>query len=145
MKLNKHNVKSQKITNKRFYVYALLFATFVITAILCFVTDDFDIGVLLIALSILFLIILLFTPQFFVFDSKQLSVHSLLCRKNIHYAEITSILESKLFESYDNVPKYEIMFLTRYKGKQVVKQIDLPRNKKNKKEIESRLKGKLIR
>ena len=86
----------------------------------------------------------MFTPRFFVFDSKKLHMQGIVFHKTIYYSEITSIIEYKLFESWDNWPKYEIMYSANYKGESLVKQVDLPRNKFIKKQIERRLKGKLI-
>lgn len=143
MKVNKHDNETQKIINKQFYLYVLMSLIFLITSVLCFLTDDWEMALFVGALSILFFVILLFTPRFFIFDSKKITVKYLVCKKVIHYSSITNIIESKLFES--NLPKYEIMYLMKYKGESVIRQLDLPRNKKTKKMLQSYLKSNIIK
>ena len=143
MKKYKNDKESVKIINKRFYLYVLLFAIFLIASLLC-LGDDWEIGLFVGVLAILLLVISLFTPTHFIFNSKSLDLHGIVFHKTIHYSAITGIIEFKPFEHWDNFPKYVIMYQTIYKGKSFVKDMDLPRSKSIKKQLHLRLKGKLI-
>lgn len=135
--------ESVKIINKRFYLYVLLFVIFLIVSLSCF-GDDREIGLFVGVLAILQFVIMLFTPMYFVFDSKKSYMHGLVFRKTIYYSAITSIVEFKPFETWDNFPKYVIMYRTNYNGKSLVKDVELPRNKSIRKQLHRRLKGSLI-
>ena len=86
MKVNKHDNETQKIINKQFYLYVLMSLIFLITSVLCFLTDDWEMALFVGALSILFFVILLFTPRFFVFDSKKLHMQGIVFHKTIYYS-----------------------------------------------------------
>ena len=141
--MNKKHIEN-KIYNKQFWLFPIVSAIFLFSAILCAFTDDTEIALFTAILSALIAIGIFVCPFCFIFDSKKITVKYLVCKKVIHYSSITNIIESKFFQSYDNLPKYEIMYLMKYKGESVIRQLNLPRNKKTKKMLQSYLKSKII-
>ncbi len=135
----------QKIYNKHFLIFPTVSAVLLFSAIICAFTDDVDIALFTAILSVLIAIGIFVYPVYFIFDSKKITIKCLVCKKIIHYSSITSIIESKIFQSYDNFPKYEIMYLLKYKGENVIRQINLPRNKKIKKMVDTYLRSKVIK
>ena len=136
---------AHKFYNKQFFIFPLLSAVLLFSSILCALTDDGDIALFAGVLSALIAVGIFVIPISFVFDSKKLTVHYWLWHKTIFYNDITSVVEFKFFESFMNLPKYEIMFAVNYKGQITIKDIELPKNKNIKKMIESHLRGKLVR
>lgn len=143
MKSKKHI--EDKIYNKQFWIFPIASAIFLFSAILCAFTDDKDIALFTAILSALIAIGIFVCPVCFTFDSRKITVKYLVCKKVIHYSSVTNIIESKFFQSYDNYPKYEIMYMMKYKGESVIRQVNLPRNKKIKKMVETYLKSKIIK
>ena len=142
--MNKKHIEN-KIYNKQFWLFPIVSAILLFSAILCAFTDDTEIALFTALLSALIAIGIFVCPFSFIFDSKKITVKYLVYKKVIHYSSITNIIESKLFQSYDNLPKYEIMYLMKYKGESVIRQLNLPRNKKIKKMLQSYLKSKIIK
>ena len=112
---------------------------------LCALTDDVDIALFTAILSMLIAIGIFVCPIYFLFDTKKITIKCLVYKKVIHYGSITSIIESKFFQSYDNFPKYEIMYLMKYRGESVIRQFNLPRNRAIKKMVDAYLKSKIIK
>ena len=142
--MNKKHIEN-KIYNKQFWLFPIVSAVLLFSAILCAFTEDRKIALFTAILSALIAIGIFVCPFCFIFDSKKITVKYLVCKKVIHYSSITNIIESRLFQSYDIFPKYEIMYLMKYKGESVIRQLDLPRNKKIKKMLQSYLKSKIIK
>lgn len=143
MKNTKHI--ENKIYYKQFWLFLVLSAVLLFSAILCAFTDDMEIALIMAILSALIAIGIFVCPFCFIFDSKKITVKYLVCKKVIHYSSVTSIIESKLFQSYENFPKYEMMYLMKYKGESVIRQVNLPRNKKIKKMVDTYLKSKIVK
>ena len=147
MKNTKHITKhiEDRIFNKQILLFPIVSVILLFSSILCVLTDDIGIALFTAILSVLMAIGIFVCPICFVFDSKKITVKYLICKKVIHYSSITNIIESKLFQSNDNLPKYEIMYLMKYRGESVIRQLDLPRNKKTKKVLQFYLKSKIIK
>ena len=144
MKKNK-KATNVKIYNKQFFIFPTVSVILLFSSLLCALTDDVDIALFTAILSMLIAIGIFICPIYFLFDSKKITIKCLVCKKIIHYSSITSIIESKLFQSYDNFPKYEIMYLMKYKGESVIRQFILPRNREIKKMVGAYLKSKIIK
>ena len=142
--MNKKHIEN-KIYNKEFWLFSIVSAILLFSAILCAFTDETEIALFAALLSALIAIGIFVCPFCFIFDSKKITVKYLVCKKVIHYSYITNIIERKLFHSNDNLPKYEIMYLMKYRGESVIRQLDLPRNKKTKKMLQYYLKSKIIK
>ena len=134
-----------KIYNKQFFIFPIVSAVLLFSAIICAFTDDIDIALFTAILSILIAIGIFVCPIYFLFDSKKITMKCLVYKKVIHYSSITSIIESKIFQSYDNFPKYEIMYLMKYRGESVIRQFNLPRNREIKKMVDAYLKSKIVK
>ena len=145
MKTKNPKYFAQKIYNKQFLIFPTVSVVLLFSAILCAFTNDDDIAVFTGVLSALIAIGIFVCPIYFIFDSKKITIKCLVCKKIIHYSSITNIIESKIFQSYDNFPKYEIMYLLKYKGENVIRQINLPRNKKIKEMVDTYLRSKVIK
>ena len=61
----------------------------------------------------------------------------------ILYSSIIKVICVGIFESFDNYPKYEIIYSLKYKDRSVVKSIDVPKSKKSKQIIEKYLYKKI--
>ena len=144
MKKNKKET-NVKIYNKHFFIFPTVSVILLFSSLLCALTDDVDIALFTAILSILIAIGIFVCPIYFLFDSKKITIKCLVYKKVIHYGSITSIIESKFFQSYDNFPKYEIMYLMKYKGESVIRQFNLPRNREIKKMVDAYLKSKIVK
>ena len=78
-------------------------------------------------------------PIRYIFDEKKLTVVFLTRKQVILYSQVLSVISCGLFESFDNLPKYEIIYMIKYKGRSVTKAIDIPKNKKTKRIFEKYL------
>ena len=134
-----------KIYNKHFFIFPTISVILLFSSLLFALTDDVDIALFTAILSILIAIGIFVCPIYFLFDSKKITIKCLVYKKVIHYGSITSIIESKIFQSYDNFPKYEIMYLMKYRGESVIRQFNLPRNREIKKMVDAYLKSKIIK
>ena len=134
-----------KIYNKQFFIFPTVSVILLFSSLLCAFTDDVDIALFTAILSVLIAIGIFVCPIYFLFDSKKITIKCLVYKKVIHYGSITSIIESKFFQSYDNFPKYEIMYLMKYRGESVIRQFNLPRNRKIKKMVDAYLKSKIVK
>ena len=134
-----------KIYNKQFFIFPTVSVILLFSSLLCAFTDDVDIALFTAILSVLIAIGIFVCPICFIFDAKKVTIKYLVCKKIIHYSSITSIIESKLFRSYENLPKYEMMYLMKYRGENVIRQVDLPRSRKIKKMVDAYLKSKIVK
>ena len=134
-----------KIYNKQFFIFPTVSVILLFSSLLCALTDDVDIALFTVILSMLIAIGIFVCPICFIFDAKKVTIKCLVCKKIIHYSSITSIIESKLFRSYENLPKYEMMYLMKYRGENVIRQVDLPRSRKIKKMVDAYLKSKIVK
>ena len=134
-----------KIYNKHFFIFPTISVILLFSSLLFALTDDVDIALFTAILSILIAIGIFVCPIYFLFDSKKITIKCLVYKKVIHYGSITSIIESKIYLSYDNFPKYEIMYLMKYRGESVIRQFNLPRNREIKKMVDAYLKSKIIK
>ena len=134
-----------KIYNKHFFIFPTISVILLFSSLLFALTDDVDIALFTAILSILIAIGIFVCPIYFLFDSKKITIKCLVYKKVIHYGSITSIIESKIYQSYDNFPKYEIMYLMKYRGESVIRQFNLPRNREIKKMVDAYLKSKIIK
>ena len=100
MKKNK-KATNVKIYNKQFFIFPTVSVILLFSSLLCALTDDVDIALFTAILSMLIAIGIFVCPIYFLFDSKKITIKCLVCKKIIHYSSITSIIESKLFQSYD--------------------------------------------
>ena len=142
----KHNKRIEKtvIFNRRILI---LIAIFILP--LCFFRSvDKEFAFVLFLLSFLALICIIFTPLYFVFTKKEITVIWIFqYKRTIPWASIKSIIELKWGEwgeVHRDLPKYELIYHLNYKGYIVSKQFDIPRNKKTKKVIERYAKYKIV-
>ena len=139
----KHNKRIEKtvIFNRRILI---LIAIFILP--LCFFRSvDKEFAFVLFLLSFLALICIFFTPLYFVFTKKEITVIWIFqYKRTIPWASIKSIIELKWGEVHRDLPKYEIIYHLNYKGYIVSKCLDIPRNKKTKTAIEKYAKYKIV-
>lgn len=132
-------MSKDKIGNKLFWVFLITGAVFLFAFILCALTNDPEVALLLGVLSVMAVIGVLVCPVYFIFDEKKLTAVFLTRKQVILYSQVLSVLSCGLFESFDNLPKYEIIYMIKYKGRSVTKSIDIPKNKKTKRIFEKYL------
>jgi len=136
-------MSKDKIGNKLFWVFLITGAVFLFAFILCALTNDPEVALLLGVLSVMAVIGVLVCPVYFIFDEKKLTAVFLTRKQVIPYSQVLSIMRLGLFESSDNLPKYEIIYVHKYKGRSVTKAIDIPKNKKSKRIVEEYLSNKI--
>ena len=139
----KHNKRIEKtvIFNRRILI---LIAIFILP--LCFFRSvDKEIAFVLFLLSFLALICIFFTPLYFVFTKKEITVIWIFqYKRTIPWASIKNIIELKWGEVHRDLPKYEIIYHLNYKGYIVSKDFDIPKNKRTKKMMEKYAKYKIV-
>ena len=139
----KHNKRIEKtvIFNRRILI---LIAIFILP--LCFFRSvDKEFAFVFFLLSFLALICIFFTPLYFVFTKREITVVWILqYKRTIPWASIKSIIGLKWGEVHRDLPKYEIIYHLNYKGYIVSKCFDIPRNKKTKTAIEKYAKHKIV-
>jgi hypothetical protein len=139
----KHNKRIEKtvIFNRRILI---LIAIFILP--LCFFRSvDKEFAFVLFLLSFFALICIFFTPLYFVFTKKEITVIWIFqYKRTIPWASIKSIIELKWGEVHRDLPKYEIIYHLNYKGYIVPKEFDIPKNKRTKKMMEKYAKYKIV-
>ncbi len=132
------------IFNRRILLFFLAFVLFFYFSIVFFSSEDRDLGIVFLVISLFVLLGIFLTPLYFVFNKKELKVIWLtLHTKTIPYREINAIIEKRWGETYKDLPKYEVIYLMPYKGRVISKQIDIPRNRKTKRVMERYLQSKI--
>ena len=133
-----------KIFNRRILLFFLAFLLFIYISIDFFSSGDRKLGITFLVISWFVLLVLILSPIYFVFTKKEIKVVWLILQtKVITYNEIKSIVEKRWGETYKDFPKYEVLYLTKYKGRSITKQLDIPRNKKTKTMMEKYVKHKI--
>ena len=139
----KHNKRIEKtvIFNRRILIFIAIF----ILPLCFFRSVDKEFAFVLFLLSFLALICIFFTPLYFVFTKKEITVIWIFQYKRaIPWASIKSIIELKWGEVHRDLPKYEIIYHLNYKGYIVSKDFDIPKNKRTKKMMEKYAKYKIV-
>lgn len=133
-----------KVFNRRMLLFLFGFLLFSSLAVHFLISNERDLGIAFSVVSLLVLLGLVLSPLYFVFTKKEIRVVWLLLpTKVISFAVIQTILEKKWGETVKDLPKYEVMYLAKYKGKSIVRQFDIPRNKKTKQMLEQYAKNKM--
>ena len=141
----KKQLPEYKVFNRQIILVLSLFIVLLIFSINCFLTNEIDFALLLLIGAILVFLISFSFPLYFVFSPKSITVVWLLpFKKTIHWSSINNIHENKWFSSIDHLPNYSIMYVYNHKGNQIIKEFDIPRNKRTKKFIEKYAKYKII-
>ena len=126
-----------KVLNRHVILFFGLFAILLILSVACFLANETDVALFLLISAVAVSLGIFLSPIYFVFSSKSLTAVWLLpFKKTIHWNSVTAIIECKLFSAVDDLAHYEIMYLYHDKGKQTIRQLDLPRNKKTRKLME---------
>ena len=134
-----------KVFNRRILLLTLLLGLFVYFTVCFFVSGDTDLALVFLVLSLFSLLGVCLEPLYFVFNKKEIVIVWLFPHtKRIAYAQINSILEKRWGEGYKELPKYEIIYRMPYKEREIVKQFDLPRNKKVGRMLKTYAKSKWI-
>lgn len=134
-----------KVLNRHVILFFGLFAVLLALSVACFLANETDVALFLLASAVLVSLVVFLSPLYFVFSSKSLTAVWLLSfKRTIHWSSVNTIIECKLFSAVDDLAHYEIMYLCRDKGKQAIRQLDLPRNKKTRKLVETYAKHKIV-
>ena len=130
--------------NRRIILFFLALVLFLYFSIEFFSSEDRDLGIVFLVISAIVLLGLILTPTYFVFTKKEIkAVWLFLHTKTIPYREINAIIEKRWGETYKDLPKYEVIYLTKYKGRSITRQFDVPRNRKTKSMMERYLQSKI--
>ena len=121
------------IFNRRILFFVITFIIFLCFSISLLKSEDVELGVLLLVVSIFISLGIFLSPLYFVFTKNEITVIWLFQYKRIiPWSSIKSIIELKWGEVHRDLPKYELIYHLNYKGYIVSKQFDIPRNKKRK-------------
>ena len=94
----KKQTEQYKVFNRPIVLFLRLFIVLLIFSKVCFLTNDTDIALFLLAGSVLVFLGVFLSPLYFVFSSKSLTAVWLLSfKKTIHWSSINNIIEYKLF------------------------------------------------
>ena len=141
----KKQIETYKVFNRRIVLFLALFIILLIISIKCFLSNDTEVALFLLAGAVLVSLGIFLSPLYFLFSSKSLTAIWLLpFRKTIYWSSVNNIIEYKLFSAVDDLAHYEIMYNYNYKGAQMIRQFDLPRNKRTRKFVEKYAKNKII-
>ena len=141
----KKQTEQYKVFNREIVLFSSMFIVLLTVSISCFLTNETDIALFLLAGAILVSLGVFLSPLYFVFSSKSLTAVWLLSfKKTIHWSSVNNIIENKLFSAVDDSAHYEIMYHYNYKGTQMIRQFDLPRNKRTRKFVEKYAKYKIV-
>ena len=134
-----------RVFNRQIVLFFCGFIVLLIFSISCFFSIENDIALFLLIGAVLVSFGIFLSPLYFVFSSKSLTAVWLLGRKKtIHWSSVNNIIECKLFSAIDDLAHYEIMYCYNYKGKQMIRQFDLPRNKRTRRYVEKYAKYKIV-
>ena len=135
--MKKHKSKPIEKTiifNRRILLFVITFIIFLCFSISLLKSEDVELGITLLAVSIFISLGIFLSPLYFVFTKNEITVIWLFQYKRIiPWSSIKSIIELKWGEVHRDLPKYGLIYHLNYKGYIVSKQFDIPRNKKTKK------------
>lgn len=144
-KKTKELIDRHVVFNRRIVVFVVLTVLLLMLAGSFFKTGSTDLGITLLILAPFSFIGVFFSPLYFIFSKKDITVVWLFQYKRIIlWSAIKSIIELKWGEVSRDLPKYELIYHLNYKGYIVTKQFDIPKNKETKKMIERYAKHKII-
>lgn len=130
--------------NRRIILFFLMLVLFLYFSIVFFSSEERELGIACLGISLFILLGVFLTPLYFVFNKKEIKVIWLTAHtKTIPYREINAIIEKRWGETYKDLPKYEVFYLTKYKGRSITRQFDIPRNRKTKSMMERYLQSKI--
>ena len=107
----KKQLETYKVFNRRIILFLALFIILLIISIKCFLTNDTEVALFLLAGAVLVSLGIFLSPLYFLFSSKSLTAIWLLpFRKTIYWSSVNNIIEYKLFSAVDDLAHYEIMY-----------------------------------
>jgi len=124
--------ESHTVTERLFCGFAIIGVAFLLGFIYCVTSNNTEGALFTGAVSAIAFVGCFVCPIHYIFDEKKLTAVFLTRKQVILYSQVLSVLSCGLFESFDNLPKYEIIYMIKYKGRSVTKSIDIPKNKKTK-------------
>ena len=146
--MKKHKSKPIEKTiifNRRILLFVITFIIFLCFSISLLKSEDVELGVLLLAVSIFISLGIFLSPLYFVFTKNEITVIWLFQYKRIiPWSSIKSIIELKWGEVHRDLPKYELIYHLNYKGYIVSKQFDIPINKRTKRMFEKYARYKIV-
>ena len=141
----KKQTEQYKVFNRQIFLFLCLCTVLLIFSTACFLINQASLALFLLAGAVLGSFGVFLSPMYFLFSPKSLTAFWLLpFKKKIHWSEVNNIIECKLFDAVDDLSHYEIMYSYNYKGKQMVRQFDLPLNKKTRAHVEKYAKRKIV-
>ena len=133
------------IFNRRILLFVITFIIFLCFSISLLKSEDVELGIPLLVVSIFISLGIFLSPLYFVFTKNEITVIWLFQYKRIiPWRSIKSIIELKWGEVYKDLPKYELIYHLNHKGHIISKQFDVPRNKRTKQMIEKYAKHKIV-
>ncbi|MBR3878536.1 MAG: hypothetical protein IKJ24_00295 [Clostridia bacterium] len=135
--------ESHTVTERLFCGFAIIGVAFLIGFIYCVTSNNTEGALFTGAVSAIAFVGCFVCPIHYFFDEKKITVVFLTRKQVILYSSIIKVICVGIFESFDNLPKYEIIYSLKYKGRSIVKNTDVPKSKKSKQIIEKYLYKKI--
>ena len=132
--------ESHTVSERVFGGLAIICVAFLLGFIYCVTSNNTEGALFTGAVSAIAFVGCFVCPIRYIFDEKKITVAFLTRKQVILYSQILSVMSCGPFESFfDNLPRYEIIYMIKYKGRSVTKAIDIPKNKKTKRIFEKYL------
>ena len=131
--------ESHTVIERLFCGFSIIGVAFLLGFIYCVTSNNTEGALFAGAVSAIAFVGCFVCPIRYIFDEKKLTAVFLTRKQVILYSQVLSVMSCGLFESFDNLPKYEIIYMIKYKGRSVTKAIDIPKNKKTKRIFEKNL------
>ncbi len=133
------------IFNRRILLFLFSFILLLCFSISFFKDSDTELGMVLLIASLLVCVGIFTFPIYFIFTKNEMTAVWLVgYKKIISYTSIKNIIEIKWGQAYKNLPHYQLIYNYNHNGRIIIKQFDIPRNRKTKKMIEKYVKYKII-
>ena len=143
-KKNRNKNEAHVVFNMKVLMF-LFFSIIAYTISAFMFKEDTTVGIVLLVFGTIMLLVMFITPAKIIFTNKQLRIIWLLpFEKIIFWSNITTIIENNFFSAIDDFSNFQIFYNTNYKGKSIVKEIQIPRNKKTKLFLDKYAKYKIL-
>lgn len=133
------------IFNKQILLFLFFFVLLLCFSVSFFKESDTELGTVLLIASLLVCVGIFTTPLYFVFTKNEITGKYIFgYKKVISWGSVKNIIEIKWGQAYKALPHYQLIYNYNYNGRMIIKQFDIPRNRKTKAVIEKYAKYKII-
>lgn len=133
------------IFNKQILLFLFFFVLLLCFSVSFFKESDTELGTVLLIASLFVCVGIFTTPLYFVFTKNEITGKYLVgYKKVISWGSVKNIIEIKWGQAYKALPHYQLIYNYNHNGRMIIKQFDIPKNRKTKAVIEKYAKYKII-